>query len=262
MAASRSSSAAGVTAFLAWLETAAREESGLPLPAGPAVPGAVQLLTVHGSKGLEWDEVHLFGMAEGIFPTDQREHWLNSLGAQPWPLRGDRGHLPQWDTDQTGTTGLQESWTAFLEDNDERVVAEERRLAYVGITRARERLHLSRATVRSAWGAPQYNPASRFLDEIPAHLVTWERLAGASPMARGDRAPAVATLAHRPGVRSPGTREVIALAPGDRVTHDTFGLGSVVRVEGQGDKTVAHVDFGEETGTKRLLLRYAPLEKL
>ena len=163
------SSAAGVTAFLAWLETAAREESGLPLPAGPAVPGAVQLLTVHGSKGLEWDEVHLFGMAEGIFPTDQREHWLNSLGALPWPLRGDRGHLPQWDTDQTGTTGLQESWTAFLEDNDERVVAEERRLAYVAITRARELVSIG----SSRWTGTRAKPRvpSRFLADLPEESV-------------------------------------------------------------------------------------------
>ena len=197
-------------------------------------------------------------------------------------LVADADEIPDEDADGQGVVALMTLHTAKglefpvvfltgLEDGtfphlralgDTKELEEERRLAYVGITRARERLHLSRATVRSAWGAPQYNPASRFLDEIPAHLVTWERLAGASPMARGDRAPAVATLARRPGVRSPGTREVIALAPGDRVTHDTFGLGSVVRVEGQGDKTVAHVDFGEETGTKRLLLRYAPLEKL
>ena len=70
------------------------------------------------------------------------------------------------------------------------------------------------------------------------------------------------TLAGRPGVRSPGNRPVIALAGGDRVTHDSFGLGSVVRVEGEGDKAMAHVDFGGDTGVKRLLLRYAPLEKL
>jgi DNA helicase-2/ATP-dependent DNA helicase PcrA len=63
-------------------------------------------------------------------------------------------------------------------------------------------------------------------------------------------------------VRSPGNRPVIKLAGGDRVTHDSFGLGSVVRVEGEGDKAMAHVDFGGDTGVKRLLLRYAPLEKL
>jgi len=144
---------------------------------------------------------------------------------------------------------------------DNRELEEERRLAYVGITRARERLHLSRAAVRSAWGAPQYNPASRFLDEIPDHLVDWQRTGAAQVASRGS-APAVARLASRPGVRSPGNRPVISLASGDRVTHDSFGLGTVVRVEGEGDKAMAHVDFGAETGVKRLLLRYAPLEKL
>ncbi|WP_370894419.1 DNA helicase PcrA [Janibacter sp. GXQ6167] len=138
---------------------------------------------------------------------------------------------------------------------------EERRLAYVGITRARERLHVSRASVRSAYGAPQYNPASRFLEEIPEHLVHWERTGPTTSIGRS-QAPAVARLAARPGVRSPGNRPVIALQSGDRVTHDSFGLGTVVRVEGEGDKAMAHVDFGVDTGVKRLLLRYAPLEKL
>ncbi|RLV52868.1 ATP-dependent DNA helicase PcrA, partial [Aeromicrobium phragmitis] len=63
---------------------------------------------------------------------------------------------------------------------DAKELEEERRLAYVGITRARERLYLTRATVRSAWGAPSYNPASRFLDEIPDHLVDWRRM-GTAP---------------------------------------------------------------------------------
>ncbi|GAA2163445.1 ATP-dependent DNA helicase PcrA [Humibacillus xanthopallidus] len=145
---------------------------------------------------------------------------------------------------------------------DPKELEEERRLAYVGITRARERLYLSRAAVRSAWGAPQYNPPSRFLDEIPGDLLDWQRLGPSFSGARGSDRPAVATLAARPGVRSAGKRPVISLHSGDRVSHDSFGLGTVVRVEGEGDKSMAHVDFGEETGVKRLLLRYAPLVKL
>jgi DNA helicase-2/ATP-dependent DNA helicase PcrA len=132
---------------------------------------------------------------------------------------------------------------------------EERRLAYVGITRARERLHVSRATMRSSWGAPQMNPASRFLAEIPDSLMNWERLA-----AKGS--PVMASLASRPGVRSPGNRAVPTLTPGDKVTHDSFGLGTVVTVDGVGDKAAASVDFGGDYGTKRLVLRYAPVEKL
>ncbi len=133
---------------------------------------------------------------------------------------------------------------------------EERRLAYVGITRARERLYLSRSTVRSAWGAPQAYPASRFLEEVPGQLLDWQRLESTvtSPTA-------VAAMAARPGVRSPGNRTVIHLEPGDRVTHDTFGMGSVVAVEGAGDRAVASIDF-RTGGVKRLLLRYAPVEKL
>jgi DNA helicase II / ATP-dependent DNA helicase PcrA len=145
-----------------------------------------------------------------------------------------------------------------LGDNKE--LEEERRLAYVGITRARERLHLSRAIVRSGWGTPQYNPASRFLDEIPAELIDWQRTETTGM--RSSSTPAVATLAGRPGVRSPGNRPMISLGTGDRVSHDSFGLGTVLRVEGEADKVMAHVDFGTDTGVKRLLLRYAPLEKL
>ncbi|HEX2313699.1 MAG TPA: DNA helicase PcrA [Thermomonospora sp.] len=133
---------------------------------------------------------------------------------------------------------------------------EERRLAYVGITRARRRLYLTRATMRSSWGAPQINPESRFLREVPTTLVSWERAAAASS------APAMASVAARPGVRSPGNRPVPSLAPGDKVTHDAFGLGTVVSVDGAGEKSAASIDFGGDYGVKRLVLRYAPVEKL
>jgi DNA helicase-2/ATP-dependent DNA helicase PcrA len=160
-------------------------------------------------------------------------------------------------------TGMEDGTFPHMRSlGDPKELEEERRLAYVGITRARERLYLSRAAVRSAWGAPQYNPPSRFLDEIPADLLDWQRLGPSFSGARGSSQPAVATLAARPGVRTSGRRPVIALKAGDRVTHEAFGLGTVVRVEGEGDKAMAHVDFGVDTGTKRLLLRYAPLEKL
>jgi DNA helicase II / ATP-dependent DNA helicase PcrA len=130
---------------------------------------------------------------------------------------------------------------------------EERRLAYVGITRARQRLYVTRASMRSSWGAPQMNPASRFLAEVPDSLVVWERAAAQ---------PSMASLAQRPGVRSPGNRQVPALSAGDKVTHDSFGLGTVVTVDGLGEKAAASIDFGGEYGVKRLILRYAPVEKL
>ncbi len=160
-------------------------------------------------------------------------------------------------------TGMEDGTFPHMRSlGDAHELEEERRLAYVGITRARQRLHVSRAAVRSAWGAPQYNPPSRFLDDIPTELLEWERTGPTGSAGRGAGSPAVARLAARPGARSPGNRKVVSVASGDRVTHDTFGLGTVVRVEGQGEKAMAHVDFGTETGVKRLLLRYAPLEKL
>src|SRR4051794_14797846 len=157
-------------------------------------------------------------------------------------------------------TGLEDGTFPHMRSlADPKELAEERRLAYVGITRARQRLYLSRAAVRSAWGQPTYAPASRFLGEVPPELVDWRR--SESTMARPSSQPAVARLASRPGVNSPGNREVIHLEPGDRVTHDAFGLGTVIEVEGAGDRSVAKVDFRDQ-GVKRLLLRYAPVEKL
>jgi DNA helicase-2/ATP-dependent DNA helicase PcrA len=135
---------------------------------------------------------------------------------------------------------------------------EERRLAYVGITRARERLYLTRSRERRAWGgAPSYNPPSRFLDEIPAELVEWQ----------GRPEPAIASVARKvidSGRRIPGAgmRPIVSVAPGDRVSHDAFGLGVVVATAGMGDSAEATINFGGETGTKRLLLRYAPVVKL
>ncbi|GAA1541699.1 DNA helicase PcrA [Actinomadura kijaniata] len=133
---------------------------------------------------------------------------------------------------------------------------EERRLAYVGITRARQRLYVSRATMRSSWGAPQVNPSSRFLGEMPVNLVVWER-EGASL-----KTSASTSLASRPGTRAAGGRPVPTLSPGDKVTHDSFGLGTVVTVDGAGDRAAASIDFGSPHGVKRLVLRYAPVEKL
>jgi DNA helicase-2/ATP-dependent DNA helicase PcrA len=158
-------------------------------------------------------------------------------------------------------TGLEDGVFPHLRSlGDEKELEEERRLAYVGITRARQRLYLSRSLVRSAWGQPSWNPASRFLEEIPTELVHWER-EEPSAATRGTSAPSLAHVAARQTTRSPGNREVVALDPGDRVTHDTFGLGTVVSVDGVGERAVATVDFGAY-GQKRLLLRYAPVEKL
>ena len=136
---------------------------------------------------------------------------------------------------------------------------EERRLAYVGITRAEQRLYLTRAMSRNWWGRPSFHKQSRFLTEIPASLIEWRRDASAAMSAA---MPAQERMARMPGARSPGNRPVPALSPGDMVTHDKFGLGTVVSTDGYGDQAEAKIDFGADYGVKHLVLRYAPLEKL
>jgi ATP-dependent DNA helicase UvrD/PcrA len=154
-------------------------------------------------------------------------------------------------------TGLEEN--VFPHERsmgDEQELAEERRLAYVGITRARERLYLTRAVSRAWFGRPAYHKQSRFLSEVPAELIDWRRSESLAA------APAAERLARRPGVHALGNRRVPHLEPGDRVTHDSYGLGTVLSVEGRGDDPEAKIDFGGDYGIKHLVLRYAPIEKL
>ncbi|MEZ7963627.1 MAG: DNA helicase PcrA [Candidatus Nanopelagicales bacterium] len=144
-----------------------------------------------------------------------------------------------------------------------RELEEERRLAYVGITRARQRLYLSRSLTRSSWGSPAANPQSRFLDEIPEHNLTWER--EAPPMFAPSSNFGSSTWSGPDSSLRLGSKSVsantISLSAGDRVTHEKFGMGTVVESGGSGDRADATIDFGA-SGVKRLLLRYAPVEKL
>jgi DNA helicase-2/ATP-dependent DNA helicase PcrA len=142
---------------------------------------------------------------------------------------------------------------------DPKELEEERRLAYVGITRAEERLYLTRAVGRNWWGRPAFHTPSRFLSEVPTRLVDWKRDQKA---ASASSFPSMERVASRPGVKSLGNRAIPALRPGDRVTHDKFGLGTVVSTDGHGDDAEAKIDFGGDYGVKHLVLRYAPLEKL
>ncbi|MFF4043779.1 DNA helicase PcrA [Streptomyces sp. NPDC001816] len=191
--------------------------------------GVITLMTLHTAKGLEFPVVFLTGMEDGVFPH------MRALGQ-----------------------------TKELE--------EERRLAYVGITRARERLYLTRSTLRSAWGQPSYNPPSRFLEEIPATHMEWKRTGAAAPVSSGPASGIAASLSSSRSrssaagasgfaTRRASEKPVVSLAVGDRVTHDQFGLGTVVAVSGVEDKAQATIDFGDGK-PKRLLLRYAPVEKL
>ncbi|MEV8344069.1 DNA helicase PcrA [Streptomyces niveus] len=187
--------------------------------------GVITLMTLHTAKGLEFPVVFLTGMEDGVFPH------MRALGQA-------------------------------------KELEEERRLAYVGITRARERLYLTRSSMRSAWGQPSYNPPSRFLEEIPGEHLEWKRT---GPMAApaGPTSGITSSLSasrSRSGPAGFATRRatekpVISLAVGDRVTHDQFGLGTVVTVTGSGADAQATIDFGDSK-PKRLLLRYAPVDKL
>jgi DNA helicase II / ATP-dependent DNA helicase PcrA len=160
-------------------------------------------------------------------------------------------------------TGLEDGVFPHVRSlGDQSELQEERRLAYVGITRARERLYLSRSMMRSAWGAPTFNPASRFLDEIPDSVMDWQRdepESTAPSLGGWGAAPSSSAAALRLGERI--VQPVVNLAVGDRVTHTKFGLGTVIATGGSGDKSDATIDFGS-SGVKRLLLRYAPVEKL
>ncbi|MBF6269657.1 DNA helicase PcrA [Nocardia farcinica] len=157
-------------------------------------------------------------------------------------------------------------------------LAEERRLAYVGITRARQRLYLTRAVVRSGWGQPVSNPESRFLQEIPDHLIEWRRLEP-SPATRGirkrggdeglerDWTRGDGWSEPRPGVRDRGPRRPapggasrnntnLVLAVGDRVSDDKYGLGRVVAADGFGPLATVTIDFGT-AGKIRLIPQYS-----
>jgi DNA helicase-2/ATP-dependent DNA helicase PcrA len=161
-------------------------------------------------------------------------------------------------------TGLEDGVFPHLRTlGDTAELQEERRLAYVGITRARQRLYVSRATQRMAWGQTAYNPASRFLEELPEHVMDWRRLASTvTSVPAGARVAARVASSPLLARRAPGMRTVPDLEVGDRVTHDAFGLGTVTATRGVGDQAQAEVDFGGATGAKWLLLRYAPVEKL
>ncbi len=209
----------------------------------------VVLMTLHSAKGLEYPNVFLIGLEDGVFPH------LRSLG----------------EPDQ---------------------LEEERRLCYVGITRAQRRLYLSHAWSRMLYGSTQYNPPSRFLDEIPQALVdvvegsrvvgrrrqasTFGASEGRSPGAGVERggggwgATGSAVGRHRdevveralaPAPPQPSGAETLGLRVGDDVRHGTFGEGVIIDLEGAGDKAQATVHF-RDVGEKRLLLSWAPLERL
>ncbi|MDJ0351101.1 ATP-dependent DNA helicase [Pseudarthrobacter sp. PH31-O2] len=153
-----------VLAFLAWLEAAAAEENGLDAAAPEVNHEAVQLLTVHASKGLEWDVVFVPGLNAGAFPSSRDSRWSSGSAALPWPLRGDRSDLPQWDLDHPDQKGWLDAEKDFKSAVQVHGEAEERRLAYVAYTRAKHVLWVSSAAwVGSRAGMADMSP---FLAEL------------------------------------------------------------------------------------------------
>jgi DNA helicase-2/ATP-dependent DNA helicase PcrA len=141
-------------------------------------------------------------------------------------------------------------------------LSEERRLAYVGITRARQRLYVSRAKIRSSWGQPMLNPESRFLREIPQELIDWRR-SDPTPSLRAavSGAGRFGPARPSPALAPAGKRSLLVLQPGDRVSHDKYGLGRVEEVTGVGESAMSLIDFGS-SGRVKLMHNHAPLTKL
>ena len=163
---------ASLGGFLGWLDDAQDRERGLEKPLGATDPNAVQLITVHASKGLEWDVVVVPGMADGVFPSitsasdkgPSNSGWLTSLEELPFPLRGDAADLPQLDYAQAQSDGdFLAAMTEFKAICGAHMVLEERRLAYVAFTRARAKL-----LVTGAWWRTAKKPTtpSPFLAEL------------------------------------------------------------------------------------------------
>ncbi|WP_159617991.1 ATP-dependent helicase [Arthrobacter zhaoguopingii] len=151
-------------AFLAWLEAADAEEDGLPVTQLEASREAVQLLTVHASKGLEWDVVLVPGLNEGSFPSGTASRWSSGDSAIPWTLRGDAPELPQWDWEQPDSKEWLESEKRYADEARAHAEREERRLAYVAFTRAKHVL----VCTSSAWGGGRTRPtpASGYLLDL------------------------------------------------------------------------------------------------
>ena len=225
------------------------------------------------------DDAAMAGLAAGMpEPDDSLAAFLERIA-----LVADSDQLPDHDEgkgvvtlmtlhtakglefDTVFLTGLEEGMFPHMRAlTDPNELEEERRLAYVGITRARKRLYLSRSQVRVTFGSPAYNPPSRFLQEVPAHVLDWRRTAAAtttwaSSAATRNRQTSASIQSFGSGSGAP--KLVPVLAVGDRVLHGSFGMGTVLALSGAGDKTMADVDFGS-AGAKRLSLKHAPMEKL
>ncbi|SET39324.1 ATP-dependent DNA helicase PcrA [Oceanobacillus limi] len=188
----------------------------------------VTLMTLHAAKGLEFPVVFLIGMEENVFPHSR----------------------------------------SMMDDEE---MEEERRLAYVGITRAEKQLYLTHAKMRTLFGKTNMNPISRFINEIPEELVEGmeqakQSMFGATPFGQPIR------QAQTPSQPAPKKRKAERMQqtsgaenemwkPGDKASHKKWGVGTVVKVQGEGEALELDVAFPAPTGVKRLLAKFAPITK-
>ncbi|MEL6050984.1 DNA helicase PcrA [Corynebacterium rouxii] len=159
---------------------------------------------------------------------------------------------------------------------DPKELAEERRLAYVGITRARRILYLSRAMLRSSWGNPVTNPPSRFLSEIPDDLMDWRReepensydnswgmgYGSSSSRSYGSQNSRSYSSPRTPKLPKHSNKPTMALNIGDRVNHEKYGLGTVTKVDKMAPADSVTIDFGSSGTVRLMLIGSVPMEKL
>ena len=165
--------------FLDWLEAAEDRENGMEAPRVEPEPGAVQLLTIHAAKGLEWDAVAVAGLVEQVFPSYRQQPredrvvadkgWMTRTEELPHPMRADAATLPpftlgMWDMAGWDAQALKEAWGEYTLALGRHALAEERRLAYVAFTRARHELLLTGSHLAKAAAKPR--PMARYLDEL------------------------------------------------------------------------------------------------
>ncbi|MFD6178115.1 MULTISPECIES: UvrD-helicase domain-containing protein [unclassified Isoptericola] len=147
----QSADVATLGAFLAWLGVAGDQERGLDMPVREPDPDAVQVITAHAAKGLEWDVVAVPGLVDGVFPSQAESSqgrldggWLTDVSSLPYHLRGDAPDLPEFTwAEASDTKDLAARRDQFRADCGAHRLAEERRLAYVAFTRARRELFLT-----------------------------------------------------------------------------------------------------------------------
>ncbi len=182
----------------------------------------ITLMTLHSAKGLEFPVVFLIGMEENVFPHSR----------------------------------------AMFDDAE---LEEERRLAYVGITRAEQELYMTNAKMRTIYGRTNMNPMSRFINEIPDHLIEGIEVAkqtmfGSRSVEKADHVQA--PRPKRAARKTPTTgAEHEVWSAGDKLNHKKWGVGTVVKVQGEGDAMELDIAFPAPTGLKRVLAKFAPITK-